>query len=218
MKVVLLPVKDLANAKQRLAPLLSMEERGELARAMLQDVSQALSRSTTPDHIVVVTSDPWVIQYVNGLGWDVMQESQQISESDSIDRASSLLRRQGAKIVLRLPADIPLLQAEDVDLLFNAPLCSASAVLVPSRDRSGTNALLRTPPDIFPSRFGKNSFLLHHEEACRAGVNLTVIENPRIALDLDEASDLAEFWQRADGTLTLQRMSEMRAIERILQR
>lgn len=214
MKAILLPVKDLSNVKQRLAPLLSGPERRELFRAMLKDVTGALNQSKAADRIVVVTCDPWMRSYAAAQGWDVLMERQQTSESDSVDRASSILRGQGVQAVLRVPADIPLVQAEDLDLLLHAGTIPPAALLVPSRDRTGTNALLRRPPDIFPSRFGKNSFLLHHQEAERAGASLTVIENTRVSLDLDEAADLFEFLERGHGTLTLQVLEQIGIVRR----
>jgi 2-phospho-L-lactate guanylyltransferase len=61
---------------------------------------------------------------------------------------------------------------------------------VPSRDGTGTNALLRSPPTLFPSHFGPNSFALHSDEAERSRARVRIIRNPRIALDIDEPDDL----------------------------
>ena len=57
--VVAVPVKDLVNAKQRLIPFLSPSERGDLARAMLEDVLDALARAQVGP-VLVVTRDPAV--------------------------------------------------------------------------------------------------------------------------------------------------------------
>ena len=217
MKAILLPVKDPFKAKQRLAILLSSEERSQLAWAMLKDVSRAVAASKSADRMVAVAHDPSVIRYLLGQGWEVVTERQQISESHSVEQASSWLGQQGATAVLRLPGDIPLLQAGDVDLLLSTGVASRSALLVPSRDGLGTNALLRTPPDAFPSRFGGNSFVLHREEARRAGVSLRVIQNPRIALDLDELSDLVHFWGQGQGTFTRELMGKLDLMERLLE-
>ena len=65
--------------------------------------------------------------------------------------------------------------------------------MVPSRNGMGTNALLRNPPDVFPSRFGHDSFAAHIREAMTAGARLRIIANPRIALDLDDPDDIDRF-------------------------
>ncbi len=203
MKVVLLPLKDSAHAKQRLAGHLTPKERQELAWAMLEDVSHALRAAITPDQVVVITrGHPALLAEQSS--WHVIEEDQQISESHSVDHACRLLQQRGASVVLRLPTDIPLLEPEDVDALLNLELRDQSAVLVPSRDGKGTNALLRTPPDAFPSRFGDNSLALHREEARRHCVELKIVENPRISFDLDELSDVFRFKQLENETRTAQ--------------
>ena len=203
MKVVLLPLKDPVHAKQRLAGHLTSQERQELAWAMLEDVTRAVGAAITPDQVVVVTRGypAWLAEQSS---WQVIEENQQISESHSVDHSSRLLQQRGASVVLRLPTDIPLLEPEDVDALLSLELGAQSAVIVPSRDGKGTNALLRTPPDAFPSRFGDNSLALHQEEARRHGVELKILENPRISLDLDEFSDLLRFMQVKNETRTSQ--------------
>jgi 2-phospho-L-lactate guanylyltransferase len=203
MKVVLLPLKDTAHAKQRLAGHLTPKERQELAWAMLEDVTRAVRAAITPDQVVVVTRGypAWLAEQS---GWQVIEENQQISESHSVDHSCRLLQQRGASVVLRLPTDIPLLEPEDVDALLNLELGAQSAVIVPSRDGKGTNALLRTPPDAFPSCFGDNSLALHQEEARRHGVELKILENPRISLDLDEFPDLLRFMQLENETRTSQ--------------
>src|SRR5262245_42245723 len=75
-------------------------------------------------------------------------------------------------------------------MLFSALEPAPSAVFVPSYDGTGTNALLRSPPDLFRSHFGPASFSLHLEEASRVGATIKIVRNERIALDIDEPKDL----------------------------
>jgi 2-phospho-L-lactate guanylyltransferase len=212
MKVVLLPLKDPAHAKQRLAGHLTSKERQELAWAMLEDVTRAVGAALTPDQVVVVTRGHLTL-LAEQSNWQVIEENQQISESHSVDRACRLLQQRGASVVLRLPTDIPLLEPEDVDHLLNLELGARSAVIIPSRDGKGTNALLRTPPDAFPSRFGENSLALHQEEARRCCVELKILKNPRIAFDLDEFSDLLRFMQLENETRTAQVLSQFDSLK-----
>jgi 2-phospho-L-lactate guanylyltransferase (CobY/MobA/RfbA family) len=58
------------------------------------------------------------------------------------------------------------------------------------------------PPDLFPSRFGPNSLGLHKQEAARVGVVCLVVNNERVALDIDEPSDLKLLLQLGAGTKT----------------
>ena len=202
MTAILLPIKNLDDAKQRQGSVLSRQQRSRLVWAMLIDMSKALNESTLADTVVVVTGDARVMQHAHRQGWEVVKENNQVSESDSVDRASMLLRKRGLDSVLRLPGDIPLLRARDVDSLMKEKIGSPGALLVPSRDGSGTNALYRSPPDVFPSHFGQNSVERHMAEARRVGVNLRLVENMRVALDLDDPVDLFDFWRIGQGTFT----------------
>jgi len=190
MKALLIPLKDPTNAKSRLADLLSAEERRRLAWAMFEDVIRAVAGARKPDRVALVSSFTPAIERARILNWEVLIEESQVSESASVDWASRILSEQGFDTVMRLPADLPLVRASDIDELLSGKLDSPGAVLVPSREGTGTNAIIRTPPALFPSRFGPNSLALHKEEAARVGFECRVVNNERIALDIDEPSDV----------------------------
>jgi 2-phospho-L-lactate guanylyltransferase len=156
-----------------------------------------------------------VAGYAAGNGWEVFRESKQVSESCSVDWASSLLEEQGVAAVLRLPADIPLVQARDLDALLDPAARGPAAVLVPSQDGLGTNALLRSPPLVFPSRFGADSLQSHLQEARSRGLQVTVRKMSRLALDLDLASDLERFGSEGKGTATQALLQRLRVGERL---
>ncbi|MFP5265500.1 MAG: 2-phospho-L-lactate guanylyltransferase [Blastocatellia bacterium] len=215
MKALLIPIKDPAHAKTRLAELLSPDERRNLAWAMFEDVTRAAAASKKPDRIVVVTSFRPAIEHAERLGWDVLVEESQASESASVDWASRALRGRGFDAVMRLPADLPLVQAEDIDALLSIELRAPAALLVPSREGTGTNAIIRMPADLFPSRFGPNSLALHKEEAARAGSRCLVVNNSRVALDIDDPSDLRLLLELGRNTLAFDALAEMRIAERI---
>lgn len=215
MKALLIPVKDTACAKMRLSDLLSSEERQRLAWAMFDDVSRAVSNTTMPDRVVLVSSFAPAIESARRLGWDVMVEERQESESASVDWASRILKERGFNNVMRLPADLPLVRAEDIDHLMKIELTAPACLISPSREGTGTNAIIRTPPDLFPSRFGPNSFALHREEALRVGVQCVVVENERIAFDVDDPADIAFLIERGQGTEAFRILSEMNVTKRI---
>ena len=123
--------------------------------------------------------------------------------------------REGVDAVLRLPGDLPLIETGDVEELLGCSLTSGSTLMVPSWDLGGTNALLRTPPDLFPSRFGPDSLVLHITEALSARAHFKVVQNRRIALDLDEPADLARFMEQDSNTETCGLLTELRIHERL---
>ena len=213
--VVLLPVKDPERSKQRLAGLLSPGERTQLVWAMLEDVCAAVRGCRYADRVAVVARDPEVASYAAGSGWEVFRETEQVSESRSVDWASRRLEEEGAEAVLRLPVDIPLVEPHDLDALLDPAARGPAAVLVPSRDGLGTNALLRSPPLIFPSRFGADSLRHHLREARFRALQVMVRKMPRLALDLDLASDLERFRGLGKRSATQALLLSLRVGERL---
>jgi 2-phospho-L-lactate/phosphoenolpyruvate guanylyltransferase len=190
MRALLLPIKDLRNAKQRLVPLLSPEERFAIAQAMLADTIRAVRGVKEADKIFVVTNYPPAMKMAKENGWELFREETQISESVSVDAASRHCAELGITSLLRLPLDVPLVQASDIDELLSLECAPLALVIVPSRDGTGTNAIRRTPPALFPSHFGPGSFARHCAEAERAGAEILVRRNARLEMDVDDESDL----------------------------
>ncbi len=191
--MILLPVKNLANAKQRLASVLEQSARTELAQAMLQDVVAALS-----DHEVsVVTSDPFAVELAENHGFAVIREDSNLSETGAIEMATRVCESQGVEETLVIPADIPLIEAAEIRAIYDsAPL--SGTVLVPSRDKRGTNAVLRRPAALFPLRFGDDSFMPHLAAAIATNRSCVLLSLPGIALDIDNPDDLRQL-ARAPG-------------------
>src|SRR5438445_13825456 len=114
MRALLLPVKDLRQAKQRLSPFLNAEERFGLAHAMLADTIRAVRGMRHADAIFVVTNYIPAMEAAEENGWELLREDQQISESVSVDAASRKCAERGVTALLRLPLDVPLVQSADI--------------------------------------------------------------------------------------------------------
>jgi 2-phospho-L-lactate guanylyltransferase len=151
------------------------------------------------DRIYVVSNEYKALTLAQQLNWETILESEQISESHSVDTASRYCEARDVRALLRLPIDIPLATAADIESIFAKLDPAPSAVIVPSRDGTGTNALLRSPPTLFSSHFGPNSFALHIKEAERAGAKVKIVRNEQLALDIDDAGDLREVAARLSG-------------------
>jgi 2-phospho-L-lactate guanylyltransferase len=86
-------------------------------------------------------------------------------------------------------ADLPLLEAQDVEELTDA-LADHDVVLV--RDHLGrhTNAIAIAPPTAIKTCFGReDSFAEHCAAARAAGLRVAILENDRIAFDVDGPAD-----------------------------
>ena len=214
MKFSIVPVKDLSKAKERLSPILSQKDRTALARVMLEDVLIAIKQSRLLDRLLVVTMDESAIEIAKNLGVEVIREKEQKGESTSVDLASVICKDIGAGSVLVVPGDAPLTTTEDIDFILEREREYPSAILIPSRDEMGTNAILRRPPDCFPSRFGHDSFKKHIYEAEQRKIPYETYTIPRIALDIDEPNDLAYFISHKSDTKTYRELTRIGVIQK----
>ncbi len=214
MRIAIVPVKDMSRAKERLSPVLSQGDRTKLAFIMLEDVLTALKGSRLLTKLFVVTSDGHASELARSLDIEVIKEANQESESSSIDFSSNVCKGLGSGSVLVIPGDVPLMRPEDVDYILERERPYPSAILVPARDRLGTNAILRRPPDVFPSRFGYDSFKKHMDEARKRGIEFDIYHVPRIALDIDDPKDLTLFLAQKSDTKTYVELVRMGNVER----
>jgi 2-phospho-L-lactate guanylyltransferase len=184
-------VKEFTAAKKRLSPRFTPEARASLAAALCADFFATIAKVRGADRVYVVSKEPLALLWASEHGWSTIVEREQYSESQSVDVASRICESDGVAALLRMPADIPLAEPEDVESVLTAwSGASPAAVIVPSHDGSGTNALLRSPPTIFPSHFGRGSFARHVAEAKKAGVAIQALRNARIGRDIDEIEDI----------------------------
>jgi 2-phospho-L-lactate/phosphoenolpyruvate guanylyltransferase len=217
MKIAaLIPIKGFANAKQRLSAQLSAGERALLAETMMRDVVAEAVAAHGLDAVYVVTGNEHVAKIAGALDARVILEEEESGETGAVEFALAELKRRGVDAALVVPADMPLVRASDLEqVIGQAPSAAPFALLVPSHDRMGTNALLLAPPDIIRLRFGYDSFSYHVSQVAARGAPLTVIENERISLDIDEPRDLERFVAAGGGPgATYARLMEMRAAAR----
>jgi 2-phospho-L-lactate guanylyltransferase len=188
--MILIPVKNLVSAKQRLAAVLPQRTRSELAQAMVQDVLNAVA-DFGRDDVSLVTSDPFAIDLAAACGFDVIRDDANLSETDAIAMATSVCEDRGITMTVVIPADIPLIEGSELCAIYdNAP--ETGSVLVPAHDRRGTNAILRQPAALFPLRFGNDSFLPHLAAAKATDHPCVVLTLGGIGLDVDTPDDLQQ--------------------------
>lgn len=209
MRFILIAAKQLEFAKTRLAPVLPPDERRALAEAMFRDVLAAAVGATAADHVAVVTSDAGLLAMTRAANALAIDEEFPRGLNVAIALATSALIAEGAKTVCTLLSDIPLVTPEDVDAVFAAMPSGRGAVLVPSRDFSGTNIICRSPADAVATRFGRLSLVKHLDDCRTADVPARVLRLARPALDLDVIADLAEFERAGSATHTQNQLARL---------
>ncbi len=187
--MILIPVKNLALAKQRLAGVLDQASRTELAQAMLLDVVDAVSAVRNRPPCALVTGDPFAIELAHRYDFEIIADSGNPGETGAIERATNLCVDRGVESTLVIPADIPLIRSLELEqILANTP--HEGSLLVPAADGRGTNAAFRRPANLFPLRFGNDSFRPHLAAARSTGKPCTVLKFAGIGRDVDNPSDL----------------------------
>jgi 2-phospho-L-lactate guanylyltransferase len=206
MICAVLPVKAPINAKQRLKDSLSPSQREALARLMFQEVFSTLCTVRGLDRIIVATSDQAVADHASHSGATVFEEHEQRGHSHSADAAARRAMSLGAATVLLLPIDVPLVTKAEIEDLIDATdrLSDSSVIIVPSSDGTGTNALVRTPPDAIASCFGPGSFQAHLDQARQRGVPAKVLRPAGLLFDIDTPEDVDELLRRAPDSRTAQ--------------
>lgn len=202
------PVKELAHAKTRLAPALTPEARIVLVRAMLEDVMGALAATRGLAGIALVTVDPFAERLALRHGARVLRDGARDGHTGAVSAAARLLERESCATMLTIPGDVPAVSAGEVERVLAAHRASPSFTIAPAHDRRGSNALALSPPTAVPLAFGNDSFAPHLASARRCGIDPTVVEHvPGLARDVDGPEDLAALLdlQGAETTKTVLR-------------
>ncbi|HTG48609.1 MAG TPA: 2-phospho-L-lactate guanylyltransferase [Actinomycetota bacterium] len=204
MRAIVLPVKSLDQAKSRLGPVLSPLERAALTLAMLEDVLDATS--VLPGwETWVISPDESVLEVAARRGAAPLREETP-PLLPAIHQAEAEATGRGLDALAVLLPDTPLVTPA---ALTRAIHTLGPVVLAPSANETGTNLLLRRPPDAVEARFGPDSYRKHLQAAAEADVPIAVVEQPELAFDVDEPDDIL-------GVLTSRRAGRTREVLRDL--
>ncbi len=190
------PVKQLARAKQRLSGLLGPEQRRLLCDAMLDDVLAALTAARGLAGILVVSSDPAARVLAMRHGARLLDDPGR-GLNAAVAYAATTLAAEGVPAMLVVHGDAPLATADEIEALIAAHAAGHAVVLAADRRGDGTNALLCAPPDTMAFHYGPGSFTAHRKAARTAGHEPVSLDLPGLALDIDVPEDLALFMDRA---------------------
>jgi 2-phospho-L-lactate/phosphoenolpyruvate guanylyltransferase len=196
------PVKERERAKERLTRALPPDLRQALAVTMLEDVLSVLAASAGLAGLIIVTVDPPARQLGLRYNARIVEDGARNGHTGAVAAAAKLLTAERRAGMLTVPGDIPLVSADEIGRIIAAHRPAPSFTIVPSHDEGGSNAVLLSPPDVVPLRFGADSFFPHLRAAEAKGVRPTVLRLPGIALDIDNPEDLATFACRPSATRT----------------
>ena len=139
------PVKEFTGAKQRLATLLSPEQREMLAATMLEDVLSALAGATKLAGILVNTVDPRAAALAERYGAEVVSEGARDGHTGAVNGMARVLTAKGDAALLTVPGDIPRVTAWEIDAVVASGRAAPSFTIVPAHDELGSNAVVCAP-------------------------------------------------------------------------
>ena len=195
----IVPVKPLRRAKSRLSSVLGAEERLELSREMLNRVLEALAKVPEIERTLLVSRDSEAMALARHHGARTLSERPPIDLNQALQQATRAAVGSGASAVLVVPADLPLVTADDLRALVSLAESPPVLVIAPDRRQAGTNAMLASPAGLIEYAFGPSSFDRHRALALAAGARVLVCDRPGLALDLDLPEDLGLFRKATGG-------------------
>lgn len=196
----IVPVKPMRLGKSRLADVLSEEDRAHLNQQLLVHTIDTLKSVQDIEHVLVVSRDTAALALAREHGARTVQEDGSPHLNIALTRATFVARAYNTHGVLVVPADLPLITAEDIHVMLKCAYDPPVVVVAPDRKREGTNALLIAPPGLIEYEFGPQSFEHHCNLAVEAGARLEICNLPSLAFDVDWPEDL-ELLKRQIETL-----------------
>jgi 2-phospho-L-lactate guanylyltransferase len=193
----IVPVKPLLIGKSRLASVLEGEERAKLNRMLLERTLGVLKDTPKVDGTLVVSRDPEVLAIAREFGARTVLEHGQ-TKSDlnlALARATAVAKAFEIHGILILPADLPLVSPDDLQVIVEEIKKPPVVVIAPDRHNDGTNAMLMCPTGLIKFDYGPNSFNRHCLLAMQAGARLEIIRRVNLGLDLDFPEDLDYYEQ-----------------------
>jgi 2-phospho-L-lactate/phosphoenolpyruvate guanylyltransferase len=176
--LAIVPFKGRDGAKTRLSGVLDADERAGLALELLERVLAACEKAAVIRRTLLVTPNPSALPG----NVDILHD-RGTGHANAIELALADPRaRDGALVVM---ADCPLV---DVHALESLALAARPLALVPSDD-GGVNALALREANGFRPRFGVPAKTMI-AAARAAGLEPTVLQDRRLAFDVDVPADL----------------------------
>lgn len=192
MTQAIVPLKDLVQAKTRLAGLLDPSQRRALAQAMVEDVLAVLAAHPEITRTTLVSDDPGASLLAEKYAVDYVPETslgcRGLNAVVQCATERLLLSQEGPVLVLH--GDLPQLSQGDIRDALQLQRALGGLVVGCDRQREGTNLLAFDARSVPQFCFGPDSCARHLAWATSVAIPARVLHREGIGLDIDEAVDL----------------------------
>jgi 2-phospho-L-lactate/phosphoenolpyruvate guanylyltransferase len=187
MKVTaIVPHKALARAKSRLDPAVGAPFRLSLTVRWLRHVCATLRAVPDVESFLVMSPDPALRAEVSSWGVRAIPDPQ-----PELNAAlAQIVANERMRALLIVAADLPCLEPAEIQALIRSGSPRVLA-LAPSKEGTGTNALLIPRGVLFRPAYGGGSRAAHWGEARRRGLEVVEVVRPGLAFDVDTPADVA---------------------------
>lgn len=200
----IIPVSRFKECKTRLSPFLNEEERENLLKVMLKDVTESVAKYV--DNIIIISADDDVLNYGKSLNLKTLKENENSNLNKALKQAMDYCKSKAKKVII-LPSDVPLIGKTNIKMLIDSSK-SLDFIIVPSKG-GGTNAIIMKPGAI-RTKFGDFSYKEHVNAADRKNLNPQVHDSFFMALDVNTTEDLGEIMVHGENTNTRRYLKELK--------
>ncbi len=200
---VIIPVKPLVRAKSRLSVALTPEQRQQLAESLMRHTIQVVKPIPQVAGVLVISRDTKALSIAREAGVHTVQESGAPELNHALMRATQVVSGMRGEAVLILPADLPLLAAEDILSMIALGREDNTMVIATDRAEDGTNAMLTRPPGLIRYAYGQGSYRRHIALAEDVGATVKTYSSERLMLDIDVPEDLENYYRMSAGNTAI---------------
>jgi 2-phospho-L-lactate/phosphoenolpyruvate guanylyltransferase len=194
--IVLIPCKSLRAGKSRLASCLDAAQRHRLCAYFLTRAIELAIAVASAERVRIITPDPDAVSVAARFSVPTFADNdRELNAALTSARDEIASRTLPPQRLMILPIDLPYATA---DAIAAAARSDADVLIASDEAGHGTNLLLLSPgAGRFRFAFGEESFGAHVRQARDAGLNLQILDDPRLTRDIDEPNQYAAWTKSA---------------------